>query len=210
MRLVLALVALALSASVAAAQPGMTPPSTQTYGPSQVYAAPPSAPVTPPPRREAPEKSESTARWAALGTTALGAVMIYAAAERESPELGILGIGVTIVGPSMGHVYAGETGRAVKMTLLRTAGVALFAYGASEEGQYRCADYCVEEDNSDGELMMLVGGAVAIGSALYDIYDAPRAARRTNAKHAATWQVAPSVMASQGRTMPAVSLSGSF
>lgn len=57
---------------------------------------------------------------------------------------------------------------------------------------------------------MLVGGATFVVTALYDLYDAPRAARRRNARDAARWSIAPAPLASNGSIAPGVAFSGSF
>ena len=122
------------------------------------------------------------------------------------------------VGPSVGHFYAGEVWRGVLMTGLRTGGLALFGAGAMRTQNYKdgdcigpcSAEYEYEDERRKGERLMLLGGAIVVGSALYDIYVSRYAARRTNAMRDAQWQVAPTVISSRGQTLPAVSLSGAF
>lgn len=229
-----ALLVLAL-ATPALAQPGATepwappPPPPQAPAPPPTYAPPPVQPTyaPPPPQGYAPQgypgyapppqadvkplKSESTATWLAIGTTALGLGMIAAAAEDGNDGLGFAGLAVGLIGPSAGHIYAGENGHALRMSLLRAAGFATLIYGIIEsESAYDCIDYCYEDTRNDGETAMWVGGAVLVGATLYDFYDAGRAARRFNEKQQRSYMVAPTMMSSGGRTSPGFALSGQF
>lgn len=217
MRLAAAAVLVAAATTTASAQPGVTPPSSPTWAPpppsQQPYApAPYTAPYAAPapyarPVEVKPLKDPKTATWLSIGATALGIGMFAAAADRDNEDLGWASIAVTLVGPSAGHIYAGEGGHALKMSLLRAAGFATFVYGALEDSSYECYDsYC--ENNDDGETAMWIGGAVVVGATLYDLYDAGRAAKRTNAKHQV--MVAPTMMSAAGGVTPGVALGGSF
>ena len=68
-------------------------------------------------------KSPGTARLLSIGVTGVGFLGILKAAEDDNEELGWASVGLTLFGPSAGHVYAGEGGHALKMTLLRTGGL---------------------------------------------------------------------------------------
>jgi hypothetical protein len=156
-----------------------------------------------------PLKKESTATWLSIGATAAGLGAMYLAAQDHNENLAIAGLAVTLIGPSAGHLYAGENGHAVKMSLLRTGGLVMMIYGGSQDNTaYDCIDYCQKKD---GQTAILVGGAVILGATLYDFYDAGRAARRTNEKAARALTVGPTMMSSSGgRSSPGVALSGSF
>ena len=49
----------------------------------------------------------------------------------------LLGAGLTLIGPSAGHIYAGEGTHAVKASLLRAGGVVIFA---DDSGALAAAD----------------------------------------------------------------------
>ncbi|MDB4962731.1 MAG: hypothetical protein JWP01_2730 [Myxococcales bacterium] len=182
----------------------------QGYQPQPYPAYAPVGGVTKPAIR--PAKSESTATWLAIGATAAGLAATYVAVEEDNENLGVAGIALALIGPSAGHFYAGENGRAVKMSLLRTGGLLMMVYGAEQASNYAydCQYDCNYNDNNDGETAMLVGGAIILGATLYDFYDAGRAARRTNEKAARALTVAPTMMSSQGVRSPGVALSGQF
>jgi hypothetical protein len=192
----------------------------QQYSPRPYYAPPPAgapyrqAPVgavTQPVVREI--KNPGTAQLLSIGATGLGLLGFFAGADDSNDELAIAGLGLTLIGPSAGHIYAGENGHAVKMTLLRTAGLLTFVWGAVKQtSSYDCIDYCYEDDSdNEGETAMYVGGAVFVLGTLYDLYDSGRAARRFNEKAARQLTVGPTMMsAARGGGTPGVALSGSF
>ncbi|MFN0252145.1 MAG: hypothetical protein ACKV2T_35040 [Kofleriaceae bacterium] len=230
---VLAAVAFVLAvSSTAVAQPGMTSP---TYGPT--YGPPPAPSPAPqgqpyygggyggyqPQYAQPPQpmldlnlKSAGTALLWSVGTTLAGVVMISAAFEEESEGLLLLGTGLALVGPSAGHIYAGEGGRALKGSLLRAGGLLVFTLGAieSENQEYDCYDsyYCEDSSDSDGEAAMWIGGLLVVGSTLYDFYDSGRAAHRYNdRRRKAAYQFAPTMMSKAGGGFtPGVGVTGSF
>lgn len=192
-RLVVSLV-LALS-STAVAQPALTPP----------LQAP-----TPP---DLPRKDEGTATMLALGGTVLGFVSLYAAGRTDSPALGWSGVALLVVGPSAGHIYAGESGHATKTSLLRVGGmltafVGLIALTSVAE----CSDGCGgKSDQGNAEAMLWIGGITYASATLYDIIDASAAVRRANAKQARAWRITPTaVPASSGSPIPGLSVIGRF
>jgi len=156
-------------------------------------------------------KDPGTARLLSVGVTGLGFVGMLAGAKENNEELAWASLGLTLIGPSAGHIYAGEGGRALKMTLLRTAGLVTFVWGAVESTEGDCYDYCYENNNEEAEVAMYVGGAVVLISTLYDFYDSARAATRYNEKAARALTLGPTMMSSaKGGTSPGVALSGSF
>lgn len=195
-------------------QPGPAQPYAPQYSPRPYYAPQPyaQAPVgglTRPAVRTI--KNPGTAQLLAVGATGLGLLTFFAAADDNNGELALVGAGLTLIGPSAGHIYAGENGRAVKMTLLRTGGLLTFIYGAVKSTQGDCIDYCYETNNDEGEAIMYLGGAVFVAGVLYDLYDSGRAARRFNEKAARTLTVGPTMMSSaKGGPSPGVALSGTF
>ncbi len=193
---------------------GQPAPYAPQYAPRPYYSAQPyaQAPVgglTRPAIREI--KKPGTAQLLAVGATGLGLLTFFAAADDNNEELALVGAGLTLIGPSAGHIYAGENGHAVKMSLLRTGALLTFIYGAVKSTEGDCIDYCYENTNNEGEAAMYLGGAVFVVSTLYDLYDSGRAARRFNEKAARTLTVGPTMMSSaHGGTSPGVALSGSF
>jgi hypothetical protein len=209
----LAAAVLILLTATAVAQPGMTPPTTQPIGPQPVYAPqqpmygqPMSAPPAP-----APRKSESTATLLALGTTAAGLGTIYLGAQGNNGGLAWAGVAITLIGPSAGHIYAGETGHAAQLSLLRIGGFATFVYGLVQATtRTDCYDSYACDDPNDGEGAMWLGGAVVVGATLYDFVDASKAARRANRKAERAWQVTPMMMPASGVRSPGVGIAGTF
>ncbi len=155
-------------------------------------------------------KDPGTARLLSIGVTGLGFVGMLAGADNNNEELAWASLGLTLIGPSAGHIYAGEGGHALKMTLLRTGGLLTFVWGAVKSVESGCFD-CSEPENSEGEVAMYLGGAVVLVSTLYDLYDSSRAATRYNEKAAKALTLGPTMMSSaKGGTSPGVALSGSF
>lgn len=170
----IAAVICALAHSVSA-QPGLTPPS-QT---PPVVGEPP-----------APDKSPSTALALALGASAIGYAMMFKAGSIRDDDtaaaVGVSGVALAMVGPSAGHIYAGEYGHAATTTLIRVAGAGLTIWGISEA--------VAEFDDSTrshraGGLAILGGLATITVATVYDIYDAPPAAMRANTRAAAAYHL---------------------
>jgi hypothetical protein len=192
--------ALALAPSRAGAQPALTPPLQPDEGELV---------------------SESTATALAVGTTALGFAAIYAGADSKIDGVGQIGALLALIGPSAGHIYAGENGHAVKMSLLRAGGVTVMMIGlltlvtAAVDMPCPAAGGCVrsqDDHGNTGQLLLLAGGVTYAVATAYDLFDAHRAARRTNERaQQRMWMLVPTAMASPfGVTAPAVALTGRF
>ena len=239
MRIAAVVLAAILGSSLtAAAQPGMTPvqepddeqptprgapqstgaPATGyiVYGPYPVaptFAAP-VAPL-PAPVIEGRTKSEGTATMLSLGTPAAGFALIAASgSEDDSAGMATLGVIALLVGPSAGHIYAGETGHAVGMTLVRGAAALALLAGVIKATTVYAVD-CVDcsgshyDDGDDGSTLMWVGGISLVAATVYDIIDAPRAARRRNAKERG-YGVQPMMVGTSNAKSPGIGLVGSF
>ena len=162
----------------ARAQPGITDP-------------------TPPPSTSADQngdRSPAVALGLSLGGTAVAYGALFAAAEADSEALGWVAFGGMIVGPSLGHFYAGEVGRGLGHSGIRLGAAGIFVAGA----MVAFSDcFFTEEDECEGSAgpAIMIGGAVlGVGSTIYSIVDAPRAARRANAaKHRVLITPAPVV-----------------
>src|SRR5690606_11554348 len=129
------------------------------------------------------DKNPATASGlAVLGATA-GIGMMAMGVGSDSPVLAYTGLAAAGVGPSLGHFYAGESGRALTHSAARVGSVGVILAGGlwlfSECFSFSSAP-C---DPSPGPPLMIGAGVVAgISSAVYSIYDAPRAARRQNTR----------------------------
>lgn len=139
------------------------------------------------------DKDGTTATLAALGFTAAGFALAGAGASNHVAALGDAGLALIIIGPSAGHLYAGEKGHALGMSLLRTAAIATIVIGAIDDlaGNVECPAYsstpgiypgdgCSTNQQNYGSAIAMTGGLVLIAATAYDIWDAHRAARRAN------------------------------
>ncbi len=217
-----AVVALTLATltSVAAAQPGMTPVqagdeevpgnrgATIPAPPAGYYVYGPMAqpqPMAAPVIEGSSMKSEGTATMLALGTTAAGFALLAAAGkQQEGGEMGTLGVLALMIGPSAGHIYAGETGHAVGMTLVRGGAALAFIVGV-----VKATTVYASRDSDNGATLMWVGGISFVAATVYDIIDAPRAAHRRNNK-TRQWQVNPMMVGTSNATTPGMGFSGRF
>jgi hypothetical protein len=163
-RLVLVTLLVAIVPATARAQPSLSP-----------------IVVVEPPPVKSPSKALFYGLMGVLGGYALG--MTAGSMMEDSPEialpLAVAGGALYLVGPSFGHVYAGEWGRATAFTLGRVAGAAIIAYGVSVIGD---DDGLV---STDGLGFMLLGGLVVFGVTIWDLVDTPHAARRANRRRVA-------------------------
>jgi hypothetical protein len=129
-------------------------------------------------------KSPATALQLSLLGTGAGFGMMVAGARWELSGLSLAGFAATLIGPSAGHFYAGEAGRGLVHTGLRAGAVATVVAGATW-GFFDCLDLYGEDtcEFSPGATALIIGGVVlGAGSTIYSLYDAPRAARRHNAR----------------------------
>jgi hypothetical protein len=189
------IVAVALGlAGVAHAQEPVNP------DPPPLLLAPPALPAPPTPSMEAPlpppqqgisatrttpdgKSSTAALAWSVLGTAAGFGIMVVGD-KIDSDALSVVGLATTVVGPSFGHFYAGEPGRALTQSAVRAGSVgAIFAGGILLFTQ--CLPLFGEDecDPGPGPAILIATGVVAgASSAFYSMYDAPRAARRQNAR----------------------------
>lgn len=147
------------------------------------------------------EKSPATALNLALLGTGTGFGMMVAGGRWKLDGLSLAGFAVTLIGPSAGHFYAGENGRGLAHTGLRVSAVAAILVGAVW-GLGDCLGDTDEDtcDLSPGATAAIAGGVVVgLGSMVYSLYDAPRAARRHNAR-ARQLYVVPAPMAGTGQS----------
>ena len=151
----------------------------QTHAP-QTLGSPPAVATT----GDMPDqKSPAAARTWALTGTLLGAGLLTAGLVEDQGELALAGlIGITI-GPSFGHFYAGDNGRAWGQIGLRVGAVGILFAGAIS-AIFDCDLFGASECEPSVTTNVLLGGGLLLagGSAVYSVYDAPRAARRHNAR----------------------------
>jgi hypothetical protein len=119
-------------------------------------------------------KSEHTAFWLSLGATIGPVALSSMAGYPTRPALFVAGL---MVGPAMGHFYAGEPRRAITGIAVRSAAAVLI--GAMVAGDSDCGDFiCVPAG------AVLLGTAVLISDVM-DIGAASTSARKYNEAHAA-------------------------
>lgn len=151
------------------------------YVPAPANAGAPASPEPVAPRSDTPRVDDSgpyspgTAFTLSLLGTATGYGLLTLAANRESEGLAWAGIAGVMIGPSMGHIYTGESNRAIGHTALRGLGGALMvaglAFGLDDSGNGPPANPYV---------LMTGGFVLHTVMTVYSMADAPRSARRVN------------------------------
>jgi hypothetical protein len=130
-------------------------------------------------------KSPSKALSLSLVSTGVPLIIGLGLAVADAPApadtySAILILGGVVVGPSVGHFYAGNTGHGVLTIGLRSVGLA-----GGTLGLYLWAIAEVENVESVGALGIIIfvpSAALMLGSAVYDIATASGAARKYNEK----------------------------
>jgi hypothetical protein len=166
-------------------------------------------------------KSPATATAWAVGTTLAGAGLFLAGGalvDHDEDAAGAAmatGLVVGAVGPSAGHLYAGEVGHALLSTTARAAGGVMMVTGVFMADPidlcFGPADSCPEEEGDDtGWLIAAAGVALVAGTTVYDLVDAPRAARRANRRAAARAVVVPTAVRAADGLAPGMAFAGTF
>lgn len=132
-----------------------------------------------------PEKSAALALGLSLLGTGAGVAALFAASDVDDGEvLGVAGLAALVVGPSLGHFYAGEPDRGVRHAAVRLGALATMGAGFALVFSSPCAfgseNECPETREELGVGIIVAGALLGAGSAVYSIVDAPLAARRTN------------------------------
>ena len=167
MRNALVVLALLISTTVASAQPSLAP------------IADPEEPAHPMAAPKPDVTNPDLGAALAVGTTLGGVAIIAATVKYNLGATGWIGVTGLLVGPSAGHLYAGEWAHALGMSALRTAGALVLTIGlVNATTTYSDGP---QPDHRNATSMMLVGGAAYVIGTLYDIYDARSAVRRANA-----------------------------
>lgn len=136
--------------------------------------------VEPAPAPRGP-KSGSTAMLTSIATTLGGFALMVSTDDHEGLQW--LGAGMVLVGPSTGRWYAGEAsfgGIAVRglasVTMLYGVLIGVLSEDCDSAGN------CSSDDDVSGALIM-GGGVLFVGSAVYDVVMADRAARDYNRRN---------------------------
>jgi hypothetical protein len=165
-----------------------------SYEPPQLDRAPVAQPASrgPAPATGASYRSPGSAGMLAwgfsVGSLALGG-MFASEGRAEGVIAGYvaasLGLGI---GASAGHFYAGEVGRGLLTAALRLVGFGFGGLMLISAWAGRASEYprmsAGEAQTEAGMGLALI--ASSLGLAIYDMVDAPRAARRTNARYGLT------------------------
>ncbi|HSD89905.1 MAG TPA: hypothetical protein VLB44_20380 [Kofleriaceae bacterium] len=187
-------------ASIAAAQPALTPPA---------------APVTQQPvAPEVDEKSPTTAVLLSLGITTAGYITLGAADSSAMRWVGAAGV---FFGPSTGQWYAGQLG-GIGMGA-RAIGIVSAGYGFAKmlDSETDCIDSdpgCADEraraksSGNVGAIFFFAGASLWVGSTIADVVFAKQAADHYNARHA--MNLSPVVLGDAGHRMPGLVLTGRF
>ena len=176
---------------------------------SRAQATPPGPTPPSPPPELVSHKSPPLAGGLAVVTTVVGWGLVAAGVADDSAGAVLVGVPLAAIGPSVGHVYAGEYRHALITTSLRVAGLAQAYYGVAAS-TVCFGDSCPDGAGHRNARLSVLGVGIAAGVGLYDWIDAPSAARRANRRADAAWRsvfVSPTVGA-QGRV--GLSLSGTF
>jgi len=124
-----------------------------------------------------------------LAGTAAGLAALFAASTdgpADKTPIVVAGIGLLVVGPSLGHFYAGEPDRALRHVAVRAGALAVMGAGLLVAWSSPCAfgpendDDCPNTRDQVGVGIFAAGAVLGAGSIAYSIFDAPRAADRAN------------------------------
>lgn len=148
-----------------------------------------------------PLKREWNAKVLVLSGLTTGFGLSILGVVREQRAIEVLGGGLLAIGPSLGHVYAGEYGHAFGTSLLRSAALVV---------ALQSADDLAYADRSDNwTYVALVSSAVVWAVATtYDLHDGVGAVRRYNHRQSGAVMVAPTMMPSLGGLTPGLALVG--
>jgi len=152
-----------------------------------------------------------------LGGLSLIATAVYNDNSSWDPALFIAGsasmaLGLTL-GPSVGYAYAGEHLRGWGVGVLRLAGLTVgsFALAYAALANAFCSDYCSPKDTSVPALLGATLVGASLFSAIYDVTNAPEAARRSNARRGLSdLNLVPVVAASGPAAFRGLALAGRF
>lgn len=211
----------ALSVSAAQADQLGAPPETAVAASAiepalhAIMVRPPPPPAAPPP----PELSTGLATGLAIGTTFVGYAAILGGAYSDNAAFVPLFFGgqaIAALGPSVGHLYAGEVRHAVAFTGIRAGALLVADLGVAIALGCAIGDAIDDRSGDCGgsaTLLMFGGLGVAGVFGLYDWLDAAPAVRRANQRAReraglAALSIIPTVDRRRGST--GLSLVGAF
>jgi hypothetical protein len=154
-------------------------------------------------------KNPATAVLLSLGVTAggIGLILVGDSGSNNGGALATFGAIAMLVGPTVGHTYAGKTWNAGLATRL-------VGLGATYVGIYmaitdKCAyNSCRSNDNAD---VVLMGGVITfIGGSIYEIATAGSAARDYNREHHLDARLTFAPVRSSTGAAPGLALVGRF
>lgn len=176
--IVACLVGLAWLSSTAVAQPVAGTIDTRIATLARI-AERPTQPATAPATSQPTESRRSEALAIALsaGSTLAGSIVTGLAVRTDNLAMGVTGASLVLLGPSVGHWYAGSHGGyGLAARLVGSAAAVGGAWSALD-----CSHRREGEDNCGGLAIVAVGGALLFaGGVFYDIESAHRAIRRAN------------------------------
>jgi len=152
---------------------------------------------------------------AAIGMS-LGVYLVGAAIPPAGVPAAVVSLGLQMVGPSLGHFYAGRvwtTGLGLRLGGLATAaiGVALYVQNRTPCSDWVCVGFSPSNGvGSLGVAMLLVGATGILVGAIHDIATAGRDARDYNRRHGLDVTVAPAPIRAANSTAPGLALVGRF
>lgn len=168
------------SVSAPLAAPSMQAPAA---APSTLATLAPPAQAISPARDTSDQKAPETAFVLSALSTAAGVGLIFVGGNANSGELALLGLATVAVGPSFGHIYAGETGHALAHSAVRVGSMGAMLAGVLWDFADCFSLYGASCDRSAGPVILFTSGVVVgASSAIYSIFDASRAAQRHNAR----------------------------
>jgi hypothetical protein len=178
-------VAVVAAPALAAAQPGLSEPRPHP-GPTVAD--------------DSDDRSPGLALSLSLLGTAAGYATLIAAGETESDGLTLLGLGGIVIGPSLGHFYAGEVGRGITHSLIRVGAGGVIMAGAVVMFS-DCWGSDEECDGSAGPALMIGGLVLGGASTLYSIIDSPAAASRHNQARRRRFALTPTPLQGPDRSI---------
>jgi hypothetical protein len=128
-------------------------------------------------------RTKSTALSLSLAATLMPVACGVALISKDDHFQGAVigGVGM-VLGPGIGHAYAGQTGRLATGSLIRIGGLVLMSAGALGDIGFSLKPRhpYTKSSGSDIDPMVVVGAAVCVFSAIYDIATVGRSVQKYN------------------------------
>lgn len=166
-----------------------------------------------------PKSTATAVKYSAYGTAipiVVGGAIILAASE-DDIGLAVSGIMVgalgAVIGPGLGHAYAGDWWHLALGSLARSLGAIFITVGIliddpSGMGGWGKSNEGSEEDEGSGGKLVFIGGAIYLWSAIHDFCTLDSSVEQYNQKHTGiTISVSPTYYAQQNTLGIAVRVS---